>query len=355
MFNKDIPYNDLPLLPGNFDYNQTKFLKLAIRVSWKLEKINWLIYLLPNKNLLISPLLTKESVESSAIENINTTTIKVLQTQALGIEKAKWPEKEVLHYKEAILYGYEKVKQYWGIPLNLIIEIQKIIEPNKPWIRKLPWTVISNWVEVIYTPPEGQDNIMRLLSNLENFINNFDDDIEPLVKLPVIHYQFEAVHPFYDWNGRTWRILNILYLVLSKKLDFPILFLSEYINKTKSTYYKLLNKTTETWDYSKFIVYILEWIITQSEKTNQTILRIFNLMKETEEKLSKFNLDYHKITEILFSNPFLDIKTFSKKLWVSEKTVSRYIKKFEENKIISSKKVWKHKLIYIPEFIRLLS
>ena len=355
MWNKDIPYNDLPLLPWKFDYNQTKFLKLAIKWTEELWKLNWLIHLLPNAKILISPLLIKESVESSAIENIHTTTEKVLQSKALWKEKISGPEKEVLHYQEAILYGFEQVKKLWWISTNLIIKLQSIIEPSKSWIRKIHWTFISNGSETIYTPPEGEQNILNLLSNLEKFINNFNDDIEPLVKLPVIHYQFESIHPFYDGNGRTWRILNILYLILSKKLDFPVLFLSEYINQTKSTYYKLLNKTTKTWDYSDFIVYLLEWVVKQAKKTNKTILTIHNLMEEIHQKLKTIWLDSHFIVNVLFSEPFLSIKSFSDRLKITRQSWSKYIKKMEKNGIVETQLIGRTKLVYIPEFIKLLS
>lgn len=202
-----------------------EFLKLAIKASEEVSKLNWLIHLIPNLEILISPLLVKESVESSAIENINTTTEKVLQSKALWQKSLKWPEKEVLHYHEAILKGFEKLKKQWWIWYNFLVELQSIIEPNKTWVRQIPWTVIANWLwEVLYTPPEWKENIEKLLNNLEKFINTTEDDIDPLIKMPVLHYQFESIHPFYDWNGRTWRILNVLYLVLTKKLDYPILF-----------------------------------------------------------------------------------------------------------------------------------
>lgn len=357
MFDKNKASNDLKLLPWDFDFDQKIFLKLAIKATWKLEKLNGFMYLIPNKNILISPLIIKESVESSAIENINTTTEKVLQSQALWINSKKWwPEKEVLYYHDAILNWFEKVKKQWWIWFNLIIEIQSIIEKNKSWIRKIPWTIIwNNLWEVIYNPPQWEENIIRLLNNLEKFINNFDDDIDALVKMPVIHYQFESIHPFYDWNGRTWRIINILYLVLAKKLDFPILFLSEYINENKGKYYKLLNKTHLNSDYSDLIVYFLEWVIYQADKTAKKILKIRDLMEKTREEISKLGLDYQKITELLFSFPYLTVSNFVEYLGVSEVTAYRNIKLLEESKIIFSKKVWRNKLIFINDFIKLLS
>ncbi len=356
MFKKNKPNNNLKILPWSFNYDQIEILKLAIKATWKLEKLNGLMYLMPNKEILISPMLIKESVDSSEIENIHTTTKKVLQSKAIWIEKSKWAEKEVLHYHDAILYWYEKLKNRWWLWYNDFLEIQKIIEPNKPWIRTLPWTIIADWKWIaIYTPPEWKDNIDKLLLNLEKFMNNFDDDIELLIKMPIIHYQFESIHPFYDWNWRTWRILNILYLILSKKLNFPILFLSEYINDNRNKYYELLWKTHENSDYTNFIIFILEWIIKQADLTSKKILKIQELMKKIEEDIEKINMDYHKIAQIFFSNPFTSIKLFQKSMWIAEITATRNIKKLETNNIIKTIKIWRNKLIYIPEFIKLLS
>ncbi len=355
MFQADLPYNNLPVLPGEFNFDKKDFLKLAIKASEEIAKLNGLAYLVPNIEILISPLLIKESVESSAIENINTTTIKVLQQEALWKKSLTWAEKEVLHYHAAILKGFQQLKKQWWIGYNFLIELQSIIEPNKTWVRKLPWTVIANGLgEVLYTPPSWKENIDVLLKNLEDFINNFEDDIDALIKMPVIHYQFESIHPFYDGNGRTWRILNVLYLILTKKLDYPILFLSEYINKTRSTYYNLLNQTTKTGDYTEFIVYLLEWIISQANMTNNKIIKIKNLMNEVEKKLSHLKMDNYKLVHILFSHPFITVSDFTEKIGVSRQSATKYIRVLEENNVVSSLKVWKNKLIYIPKFTQLL-
>ena len=355
MFDRNSPNNNLILLPSKFNYDQVNMLKLAIKATWKLEKLNWLMYLMPNKNILISPMLIKESVESSEIENIHTTTIKVLQAKAVWWKSITWAEKEVLHYHDAILMWYERLKKEWGLWYNSFLEIQKFIEPNKAWIRTLPWTIIADWKwNAIYTPPEWKDHIDSLLWNLEKFMNDFDDDIDSLVKMPVLHYQFEAIHPFYDWNWRTWRILNVLYLILAKKLDFPILFLSEYINKNRDKYYSLLSETHMNSDYTDFIVYLLNWIIRQADKTSKKILSIQKLMKEVEWKIERLNMDYAKITILLFSEPFLSVTNYKKGMWVVNNTATRNIQKLEENNIISSIKIWRTKLIYIKEFIELL-
>ncbi len=356
MFDPKIPYNHLPTLPGIFEYDQKKLLKLAIRASTEVSKLNWLMHLIPNHEILISPLLVKESVESSAIENIHTTTLKVLKSQSLPESSLGWPEKEVLHYHRAILRWYERLKKEWGIGYNAILEIQSLIEPNKPWVRKLPGTVIANSRrEVLYTPPAWEDVIISLLSNLERWMHTTDDDIDPFIKMPVMHYQFESIHPFYDGNGRTGRILNVLYLVMTGKLDFPVLFLSEYINKTRQEYYHLFSITRNEGDYTDFIVYLLEGIIVQAKDTTEKIIRIRKLMQETENKIAYLNLDYHKITMILFSRPFLTVSDFADALGLTRQTATKYISLLEEHTILSSQKVGKNKLLFIQSFIDILT
>jgi len=356
MFQKDKPNNNLKLLPEDFDYNQVEILKLAIKATWKLEKLNGLMYLMPNKDILISPMIIKESVDSSEIENIHTTTVKVLQSKAMLNKNILWPEKEVLHYHNAVLFWFEQLKKQWWLWFNDFLKIQSIIEPNKTWIRTLPWTIIAdgNW-NAIYTPPEWKENIEKLLTNLEKFLNNFEDDIDPLIKMPVLHYQFESIHPFYDGNWRTWRVLNILYLILAKKLDFPILFLSEYINNNKNKYYNILWKTHKNNDYTDFIIFMLNWVIEQADKTAKKILEIQNLVKKIEKNIEKINMDYYKITNFLFSNPFISISQFKEMMQISDITAIRNIKKLEQAKIIDTIKIWRNKLIFIPEFIKILS
>lgn len=165
------------------------------------------------------------------------------------------------------------------------------------------------------------------------------DDIDPLIKMPVIHYQFESIHPFYDGNGRTGRILNVLYLIASGKLEYPILFLSEYINKNRSEYYRLFSKTRDTGSYHDFIVYMLEGVILQASKTSQKIIEIHVLMERVEHRMSQMSFDYHKIVKILFSKPFLSVSEFSELIGYTRQTTTKYIQTLETEKIISSMRV----------------
>ncbi len=355
MFDPTLPNNNLVLLPSDFDYDQKEILKATIKANHALSKLNGLAILLPNAQLLMSPLLIKESVESNAIENINTTTAKVLQAEAIDGSKMMWPEKEVLFYRKALLKGIEKIWDYNGIPTNLLVELQGMLEPDKHSIRKIP-VVIKKGNEVVYTPPEGEHTILNLLSNLEKFVNNHNDDIDPLIKISVIHYQFESIHPFSDGNGRTGRILMMLYLILTKKLEYPVLFLSEYINKTRPTYYSLLNSTNRSDDYTDFILYILTAITQQAIASQEKIMNIKNLMEQVETTLAtQTSLDYHKITKILFSYPYISVSDLGLKLNVARQTMTRYIPQLEKTWVIKIVKIGRNSLIYIPEFIQLLS
>lgn len=288
MFNPKIPYNQLPLLPGQFNYDQVDILKETIKANNALSKLNGLALLLPNTDVLITPLLTKESVESNAIENINTTTLNALQAGALNIESVAGADKEAIHYKEAILYGLKQIKTKKVITTDLLIRLQNILEPQKYGVRNQPGTVIGNSLgEILYTPPQGEAIILNLLGNLEKFINMDNDEVDTLIKMPIVHYQFEAIHPFYDGNGRTGRILNILYFILTEKLDFPILFLSEYINQNKAIYYNLLRETTTTGDYTAFILFMLDGLQKQALQTQNRVIAISDLLITVQAKLAE--------------------------------------------------------------------
>jgi Fic family protein len=358
MFDPKQPYNELPLLPGWFDYHSTDILKAAIKANNALAKLNGLTLLLPNVNLLICPLLTKESVESNAIENINTTTtMKVLQAEAMNIDvnKITGAEKEVLHYRSALLWWIEKMKKFGGIPTNLLIELQQKLEPSKRGIRNLPGTIIANKKAVLYTPPVWEELLRSLLTNLEKRMHTNKDDIDPLIKVWVIHYQFESIHPFYDGNGRTGRMLMILYLIMIGKLDHPILFLSEYINQNRSKYYTLLNRTWKTNDYKEFIIYTLDAITQQSLLTQQKIITIKDLIASTEQKIKDTGIvDYHRVTTILFSQPFITINNLADQLQVTRQTITNHINKLSQQHIIKEIKIGRNKLICIPEFINQL-
>ena len=352
MFDPKIAYNDLPLLDNNFD--QSKFLSPLIAANQAIAKLDWLTLILPNYEILIHPLLAKESIASNQIENINTTMVDFLQQEAMWTNKLSWAEKEVEYYRQAIKYWVEQIEVLWWITTKLLIELQSMIEPNKVWIRKIPWTVIANslW-QISYTPPVWEDNIKKLLYDLEKYMN-IEDNIDPLVKVAIIHHQFESIHPFYDGNGRIWRILIILYLILAKKINKPILFLSSYIFENRNKYYQSFRRENKWFD--EIILYILDGICLQSQITQSKILNIHHLMTNNIWFIKSTNIkDYANIANILFSYPFMTVQSFADHLKVSRQSASDIIKKLETYKLIKTTKLKNSKLIYIPEFINLLS
>jgi Fic family protein len=240
----------------------------------------------------------------------------------------------------------------------MLIAIQNVLEPHKEGIRKIPGTVIANSQtgEVFYTPPEGEATIRNLLGNLEQFINVTNDDIDPLIKLGVLHYQFESIHPFYDGNGRTGRMLMILYLLLTGKLEYPVLFISDFINTTRKQYYTLLNTTSKTGDYAPIILYMLEAVTQQAELTAKKIINIKNVMENIEQNMqANLHLDYHKVAMLLFSHPYITMSDFGEKLGVARATADRYVKSLTSLGIIQTQSIGRNTLISIPQFIELLS
>lgn len=354
MFDPQIPYNDLPFLPGNFDYHQKDFLGVLIEANQAIAKLDGLTLLLPNYEVLIHPLLAKESIASNEIENINTTMMQFLQQEAMGPNKLQGAEKEVQYYRSAIMYWVEQIRVQWGISTNLLIELQALIEPNKQGIRKLPGTVIASKNKILYTPPEGEQIIRNLLTNLERFIHA-EDGIDPLIKVAVIHHQFESIQPFYDGNGRIWRILIILYLILKKKITRPVLFLSSYILAEKKWYYQSFHRNNEQEIFTDIIIYMLRGIVTQSQITQEKIMSIHTLIEQTSQRLKKWWFkDYHTITLLLFSFPFMTIQSFADHMKISRQAISELVKKMEMGRYISTTKLKNSKLVFLPAFIDII-
>jgi len=355
MFDPRVPYNDLPLLPGTFDYHQKQFLSSLIQANQAIAKLDGLTLLLPNYEVLIHPLLAKESIASNEIENINTTMMQFLQQEAIGANALSGAEKEVEYYRKAIVYGVDQLDKQWGISTNLLIELQAIIEPNKKGIRKLPGTVIADSTgKVLYTPPEGEQVISHLLANLEKFIHT-DDGIDPLIKVGVMHHQFESIHPFYDGNGRIGRILIILYLILHKKISRPVLFLSSYILTEKKWYYNAFRRWDPETVFTDIVEYMLHGISVQSHITQEKIITIHTLIDQTSHKLKKaWFKDYHTITLLLFSYPFMTIQSFADHMQVSRQAISDLVKKLETGWHIQTMKLKNSKLVYLPPFIDII-
>ena len=349
----------LEMLPyKNVNLKTNKILEQLTVSSRALAELKGYANTIPNMHILINAVTINEAKDSSAIENIVTThddIYKVLTESGFKEENAK----EVVDYRNAIWAGYEQIKKDGFINTNTIVKIQGIIEHNNAGIRKLPGTELKNSLtgETIYTPPQNEEEIRDYLRNLEKFINNNEDGIDPLIKVCLIHYQFESIHPFYDGNGRTGRILNILYLVLNKLIDSPILYLSKYINKTKQEYYKLFNEVRNNNNYEEWILYILKGIEITSKETITLIEKIQNEMKNYKEEFrTKLPKIYSKeLLESLFYEVYTKIAYIEKACGVTRLTATSYLNQLEEIGLLESEKIGREKIYKNLRLIKLLS
>lgn len=349
----------LEMLPyKNVNLKTNKILEQLTLSSRALAELKGYANTIPNMHILINAVTINEAKDSSAIENIVTThddIYKVLTESGYKEENAK----EVVDYRNAIWAGYEQIKKDGFINTNTIVKIQGIIEHNNAGIRKLPGTELKNSLtgETIYTPPQNEEEIRDYLRNLEKFINNNEDGIDPLIKVCLIHYQFESIHPFYDGNGRTGRILNILYLVLNKLIDSPILYLSKYINKTKQEYYKLFNEVRNNNNYEEWILYILKGIEITSKETITLIEKIQDEMKNFKEEFrTKLPKIYSKeLLESLFYEVYTKIAYIEKACGVTRLTATSYLNQLEEIGLLESEKIGREKIYKNLRLIKLLS
>ena len=343
------PYNDLPTLPPRANIESKDILKKTISASSALSSFREVSKRLPNRSLFLDTLSLQEARLSSEIENIVTTNDELYMAVS-DVKNIKDPYvKEVFHYKDALWDGFEEIKKKGVLSINMVIDLAKIVKENTEGIRTNPGTVIMNpnTREIIYTPPEGKEIILDKLANLEKYIN-VDDEVNDLIKLAIIHYQFEAIHPFSDGNGRVGRIINILYLVLKGYLDVPILFLGKYILENKNEYYAKMRNVTNEEDWEDWILFMLEGIRQTSISSQKRIEKILELMEDTKNELLEKtpNIYSKEFLDALFYQPYIRSKNIEEAGIVSEKTARIYLKKLEELSILQSKKV-KNSLIYV--------
>ena len=355
-FNRKIPYNDLPLLPPNVEIESKRILRKTISASRALAQLNGTLLNLPNPTLFLDTIYLQEAKASSEVENIITTNDELYKSWVADKKVGNSPTKEVLSYKEALWLGLEQIKSKPFITTNLCIKIVQCIKQNTASIRKTPGTTLSNTRgEVIYTPPAGETVIREKLSNLEKFINE-NESLDPLIKMALMHYQFEAIHPFSDGNGRTGRILLLLYLKLSGLLDTPAIYLSEYIIKNKAEYYKCLHGVTERNDWENYVLYMLDMIEETSIKGLDRLNKITSSMMKTSEELKeKLPKIYSKdLVEILFRLPYTKRQHLMDENIGNSKTVGGYLIKLEEFGFLTSVKVGKEKLYLNHELLKIL-
>lgn len=348
----------MKMLPfDEYNFKTPRILEELSNASRYLAELKGFANSIPNQHILINAIIINEAKDSSAIENIVTThdsIYKVLTESGFKESAAK----EVVDYRSAIWRGYEIIKEKGFISTNILVELQSMIEPMNYGIRKTPGTNLVNSVtgEIIYTPPQIESEIRDLLKNLENYINNFEDETDPLIKMAMIHYQFESIHPFYDGNGRTGRILNVLYLVLSGLLDSPILYLSNYINKNKSDYYRLFNEFREKNNYEDWIIYILKGI---QETSKNTIDLIKMIQEEMELYRNKFREELPKVysdelLDALFFEVYTKINYIESKCGVTRQTAASYLNQLVDKGLLDYEKVGRESIYKNTRLISLL-
>ena len=351
MYNPETPYNALPLLPPSKDVETKLILKKAILANKAVAALKGSGEKIPNQTILINSISLQEAKLSSEIENIVTTNDELYKAFSSETKNIDSNTKEVVHSQDALWHGYTHLKTKPLLTTNVFIDIVNIIKENKSGIRKHSGTKIVNQKnKIIYTPPEGENIIRVKMADLEKFINLDDDEIDPLIKLAIIHYQFEAIHPFADGNGRTGRIINILYLIQKGLLDIPILYLSKYILERKSDYYRLLKEVTENQNWENWIWYMLDAIEQMAFFTQKKIDSIHKLMLEKSEQIkNKLPKVYSKdLVEVIFRLPYCKIKFLQQAGLGSRKTVAGYLSLLEKNHFLKSAKVGKER-IYIND------
>lgn len=354
----------IPNLPLGYDLETKEVLKQVNRSNKKLAELKGVAKTIPNERILISCLTLQEAKDSSAIENIVTTQDDLYQAglgnQSILVSAAA---KEVLRYREAISHGFNLLKKNNLLTINVIKDIQRVLVENNEGFRTVPGTSLKSSVDgrIVYTPPQDIDTINRTMSNLEQFVN--DDelcDYDPLVKMAIIHHQFESIHPFGDGNGRTGRIMNILYLIQTEILDLPILYLSRFITHHKSEYYRLLQAIRDKQgdnfkEWEEWILFILKGIEETADFTIDMVKGISTLMVSFKTKIRPaFGKKYkHDLLNNLFFHPYTKIEFLMNDLPVSRPTAAKYLEDLTSMGLLEKVKMGKENYFINTELVNL--
>jgi Fic family protein len=347
-------------LPVKQDLETKAVLKKLTQAHRALAELKGIITSIPNQSILLETLTLREARESSAIENIISTFDEVYQSNLLSNIFASPAAKEVHQYAAALKKGFQLVKQHQLLTNNHILQIQEVVEQNRAGFRKLPGTKLMNdkTGKVVYTPPQDFDTILSLMNNLETFIN--DDtimEVDPLIKMAIIHHQFESIHPFYDGNGRTGRIINILYLVQKGLLHLPVLYLSQYIIKHKSDYYRLLQEVREEGNWEEWILFMLDGIEETATASVTLITSIKVLMQQYKQQIrsNHSKLYSQDLLNNLFKYPYTKIEFLQKDLQISRSTAIRYLDTLVKAGFLTKHKVGRDNFFLNAKLLELLA
>ena len=352
----DQPYNDLPPLPPAAEVETRPVLKQCIAARAALAELKQAAELIPNQGVLINALPLLEAQASSEIENIVTTTDRLFQYQSAGAQ-ADPATREALRHSSALLEGYRALKQ---TPLNIRTaeQVCSRIKGIEMQVRRVPGTALANQAsgEVIYTPPVGEDLLRTKLANWERYLHE-ERDIDPLIRMAVGHYQFEAIHPFTDGNGRTGRILNSLFLIQEDMLTLPILYLSRYIIKNKSEYYRLLLDVTRSQAWEPWIIYLLVGIEDTARWTTTKISAIRNLsaLTITHVRQAAPKIYSRELVDLIFDLPYCRIQNLVERDIAGRQAASRYLKQLVEIGVLEERTAGRDKLFIHPKLMHLLT
>lgn len=328
----------LVTLPLNVDIETKKVLKALPAAHAALAELKGIASTIPNQHILINTIGLQEAKDSSAIENIITTHDDLYKSE-LNMDAFKSPQaKEVQNYITALKRGFDLITKTELLTNNTILQIQEILEGNKAGFRKLPGTDLKNAAtgEIIYTPPQDYEEIKLLMANLERYINDSAmQDCDPLIKMAIIHFQFESIHPFYDGNGRTGRIINILYLILEKLQSLPILYLSNYIIRHKPEYYRLLQQVRDENLWEEWLLFIITGVEQTAKEAIELTNKIKELMLDYKHRLrDNYKFYSQDLLNNLFKHPYTKIEFVVNDLGVSRLTAANYLNKLAADSML---------------------
>ena len=331
------------VLPPRIELESRKVLKRLPSAHRALAELKGVAGTIPNQAILLNTLGLQEAKDSSAVENIITTQDELYKA---GLNVTGWQTvaaKEVQNYVAALNTGFDLVKKSNLITANHILKIQSVLEQNKAGFRRLPGTVLKNEQsgETVFTPPQDHETIVKAMTNLEKYINDDSlSEVDFLVKVAVIHFQFESIHPFFDGNGRTGRIINILYLVQKSLLNLPILYLSRYINSNKVEYYRHLQQVRENEAWEPWILFMLDGIEKTSIDTISLILEIKDLMMVYKHRIREdYKFYSQELINNLFRHPYTKIEFIQRDLNVSRITAANYLNQLANDGFLTKKKL----------------
>jgi Fic family protein len=359
-FDPSRPYLDLPALPPSVELETRAVLKACIAARAAVAELKAAGRLIPNQGVLINTIPLLEAQASSEIENIVTTTDQMFLFDGVSEGEADPATKEALRYRTALWEGFEALRAR-PLSTNTAVQICRAIKGVDMDVRRTPGTTLTNdrTREVIYTPPEGEALLREKLANWEQWMHGAlpgSDEIDPLVRMAIAHYQFEAIHPFTDGNGRTGRIINLLYLVEQKLLDIPILYLSRHILRHRSEYYSGLQSVTATGAWEPWLLYMLHSVTETARWTMDKILAVRTLLEETTERMRREAgpIYSRELAELIFVRPYCRISHIVEAGLAKRQTASAYLKHLTDIGILREHKVGREKVFLNPAFIELL-